>query len=166
MIARTQGVLTNKYLLMSAAALLASTAAASAGERQFQFGSVFGGSYCDGETGYWSGANYQWVHTNADCAGATGIGNPGIEGKTPTLGKVVDMTDTYTMQNPGACSYVFPSKFRLGGKWSFVCNNLDGTKFKLKGGVLASPNANAGDATKSSLSTVKAMLAERARQSK
>ena len=48
----------NKYLLLSAAAALASTAAnAGTAVGSFTFGTSGGGSYCDGGTVYSSGAN-------------------------------------------------------------------------------------------------------------
>ena len=45
----------NKHLMISAAALLASTVSADAGERKFTFGTMGGGSFCDGGTGFWHG---------------------------------------------------------------------------------------------------------------
>jgi hypothetical protein len=105
----------NKYLLLSAAALVASAVSAKAGQQEFKFGTAGGGSYCDGGTGYWSGHLYWWIHTNADCAGAVYVGGPGIEGKTTRIGKNINMFDTAAFALGGLdCSIDFPPKFKSG----------------------------------------------------
>jgi hypothetical protein len=156
----------NKYLMMSAAALLAATASAvnaSAGEQHFTFGTTGGGSYCDGGIGQWSGYVYGWVHTNYDCAGRNAVGNPGIAGKTAGIGKNVNMSDaSFFSDNLGyICSYDFPNKFKIGGTWSLWCSFSGSLATEVNSGILLSSNAKAPGGTKSTLSAVKALVAER-----
>ena len=124
---------------MSAAALLASTVSASAGERNFTFGTAGGAAYCDGGTGNWSGKLYGWIHTNADCAGAVFPGGPGIEGKTSQIGNNINMFDTAELKFSSAyCSVDFPPKFKIGGTYTVVCL-VDGIAEETGSGVLLPP---------------------------
>ena len=88
----------NKYLMLTAAAVLAGTASANARTYSFTFGTANGGVYCDGGTvytgrdrGIYSGAVWSWQHTNNNCAGGVSNGQ-GILGKTAGLGKIADMS--------------------------------------------------------------------------
>lgn len=87
----------NKYLLMSAAALLAGTGAANAGTHSFVFGSQGGGSFCDGGTvvtGLSGGISDAWKHTNTNCSSGTSQGG-GLFGKVEGLGRVFELSDNY-----------------------------------------------------------------------
>src|ERR1041385_6682933 len=105
----------NKYLMMSAAAVLAGTAntAANAGAHSFTFGTAYGGSYCDGGTVYnESGSIVWWKHTNDDCAGGVSYG-VGVVIKSPACTypptgvefKCLILSDNYFCQNDGLCSW-------------------------------------------------------------
>jgi hypothetical protein len=156
----------NKYLMMTAAALLASTAAANAGERHFKFGTMGGGSYCDGGIGIWSSYVYGWQHTNYDCAGSVALGTPGIEGKTSGIGKNINMSDASFFSNNYSgpiCSYDFPPKFKIGGTWSLWCSFSGSLAIELNSGILLPSNAKA-QGSKSTLAAVKAVVAERRSQ--
>ena len=153
----------NKYLMMTAAALLASTGGANAGQQQFTFGTSGGQPYCDGGTGAWSGNIYIWEHLNADCNGRNYVGGPGIEGRTRGIGRNVNMFDTFSIANNSGflCSYDFPRKFKIGGPWSLWCSFSGSFPSELNSGVLLSSQPKPPAATKSSLSAVKAIVAER-----
>lgn len=91
----------NRYLLMSAAAVLASTGAANAGVHSFTFGTSGGSPYCDGgtiTTGFASGPLAAWVHTNDNCASGTSQG-AGYLLRVKGLGKVWLMSDNYLAKN-------------------------------------------------------------------
>ena len=154
----------NKFLMLSAAVLLATSASAQeasqSGQQQFIFGTMNGGAYCDGGTGYWSGNLYFWQHTNADCAGAVYTGGPGILSKSRAIGKNANLFDTAALALAGAdCSYAFPPKFKIGSTVTILC--LNGESVTEGQGLLLPPNANASGAKKSLLSAVKAMIAAR-----
>jgi len=152
----------NKYLLLTAAALLATTASAEqskGGQRQFQFGTSGGGSFCDGGTGYWSGDQYYWVHTNADCAGASYLGGPGLLSKNSEIGKHANLFDTAAYALAGEyCSIAFPPKFAYGPA-TVLCIEGSGVS---EGQILLMPPNGTARSGKSSLSFRKALL-ERAR---
>jgi hypothetical protein len=110
------------------------------------------------------GLRYNWIHTNYDCAGGSAIGNTGIEGKTPGIGKNVDMTSADMFTNNYStliCSFDFPNKFKIGGKWSLWCSLNATTGFLANSGILLSGKANAQGSNKSTMSAVKAIVAER-----
>lgn len=75
----------NKYLLMSAAAALASTAAgtgsASASSFSVHYGTSTGSSYCDGIIGASNGQAYWGHHTYTTCGYSHNIADVGIGGK-------------------------------------------------------------------------------------
>ena len=128
----------NRYLMMSAAALLAGTVSANAGQQEFTFGTAGGGAYCDGGTGYWAKHTYWWIHTNADCAGAVYIGGPGLEGKTTGIGKNINMFDTADFALAGLeCSIDFPPRFKIGAKYLVLCT--DGGGVTEGSGILLPP---------------------------
>lgn len=114
----------NRYLLLSAAALLAGTTAgsANAGTHTFTFGTSNGGSYCDGGkvvTGTGGDkAVWSWTHTNNNCASGTSEGQ-GLAGKSGKK-SIATMSDTYdTKQHitTQSVSYVLPQKLKPGGHW-------------------------------------------------
>jgi hypothetical protein len=95
----------NKYLLMSAAAVIAGTTTAGAGTYCFNFASANSGSYCDSgmiftgvDGGAFSGALRAWTHENNNCGGGASEGY-GILGKTNGLGKVSFMSDDFYAKN-------------------------------------------------------------------
>jgi len=130
----------NKYLMMSAAAVLAGTAstAANAVRHSFAFATNYGGgSYCDGGIVYQNGSIWSWAHTDNNCGGGISYGL-GVPGKAaactyPPTGaefKCAVMSDTYLCQNDGLCSYTLsyalPKKIKNGEPW-LVFVKLGGT---------------------------------------
>ena len=100
----------NKYLLMSAAGVLASATGATAAEKSWHHASsgvqsvystaTFSGStitFCDAVTLAWNGANYEELDQETGCGsgytGEFGVGS-GIEGKTKGLKTNVDTSDS------------------------------------------------------------------------
>jgi hypothetical protein len=137
----------NKYLLMSAAAVLASTGAATAGTHSFTFGTTYGGSYCDGgtaTTGLSGGAD-AWIHTNNNCASGTSQG-AGVLGKT-SIGKIYANSDNYLAKNDGIyneyLSYTLPKRIKSGKQWTLWIGLSGYTNFEGNSGVLNNVTAGA-----------------------
>lgn len=108
----------NRYLLLSAAALLASTTSGDAGTTSFTFASTNGTPNCDGGTVSNSGDAWAWTHTNANCSGGTSIGQ-GIVGKSGK-NSIATLSDNYESKQQIATesvSYVLPQKLKTGGRW-------------------------------------------------
>ena len=154
----------NKYLMMSAAGLVATVGTAgtaNAGTRSFHFGTSTGTSYCDGGKGTWHGAAYVWVHNFTHACGFSfnAPSGPGIAGYTKGIGKNVNMTDTYTYSH-ALCSYDFPARFLVGGHWSLWCVTGTSVIEVNHGVILAGLARHQPGAAKSSLSAVKDILAK------
>jgi hypothetical protein len=124
----------NKYLMLTAAALLSSATTVEANTFCFQFS----GDSCDGgrlstgvDGGALSGTVRAWVHTNNNCAGGTSQGY-GFLAKTPGLGKVSLMSDDFFAKNYGtysiAVSWNLPKRIENGAPWS-VWIGMDGVTF-------------------------------------
>lgn len=129
----------NKYLMMSAAAVLASVAGAQAGtpKYSFQFGDANGASYCDGGTVYSSGANiWAWQHTNNDCQGGVSYGQ-GLVGKNSVTGKSADMSDNIYGSSGLTLNVVLPAKLKTGAPYSIWCQYSGTTSFECNSGTLA-----------------------------
>jgi len=135
----------NKYLMLSAAAVMASSAA-NAGTflHSFQFGTAGGGTYCDGGSVYSSGTSiWSWRHTNNNCAGgqSEGQGLVGflVSGKNPTI-KGANMSDTFYGQNYGVfsvyLSYTLPKKLATGKPWELWVGFSGTTSFLGNSGAL------------------------------
>src|SRR4051812_37401101 len=96
----------NKYLMLTAAALLSSATAVDAQTYCFHFTTSHGGgSYCDSgristsvDGGALNGTVRAWVHINNNCAGGTSQGY-GFLDKAPGLGKVSLMSDDVLAKN-------------------------------------------------------------------
>jgi hypothetical protein len=132
----------NKYLMLSAAAVLASTVAnAGTAQHTFTFQTAGGFSYCDGGTVYTSGASvWSWQHTNADCEGTTTEGQ-GLVGKLDAVkGKVAAVSDTYLGQIYGIFSeyesFTFPKKIKNGAPYELWIGMNGTTSFQAASGVL------------------------------
>lgn len=139
----------NKYLLMSAAAVLASTGAATAGTHSFTFATASGTAYCDGgtaTTGLSSGVADAWKHTNNNCASGTSMGG-GLLGKVHGLGKVYDNSDNFEAKNYGVyteqLAYVLPKKIKTDGKWSLWVSLSGTSNFEGNSGELINVTAGA-----------------------
>ena len=136
----------NKYLMLSAAALLAGTACAGARTYcyAFGFGSGSGGSYCDGGILSWNtstafhGAVRSWTHVDNNCASGTSTGF-GILGKTKSLGDYVTVSDNLFAKNYGnyseQLSYSLPAKIKDGAKF-LMWIYLDGSVIEANSGTL------------------------------
>jgi len=134
---KSKGVfLMNKYLMMSAAAVLASTGA-NAGTHSFTFGTAGGGSYCDGGTANTGGGVGAWQHTNNNCASGLSTGQ-GLLGKMVALGsKGYDMSDNYFGSAKSiALNYTLPKKIQNGGKWTLWIEFSGVSSFLGNSGVL------------------------------
>ena len=114
----------NKALMLSAAAVLAGTGAASAGTYSFQFGS----SYCDGGTvytGYGAGNLEVWTHTNSNCNGGTSMGGGALARSAAWTGKQYNDSDNNLAKNYGtyeySFSYVLPKKIGSAKPWALFC---------------------------------------------
>lgn len=159
----------NKYLTLGAAALFAGTAAAGAATYTFTFGTVNGGSYCDGGTlrtnnGSIRGA--EWTHINDNCDGSTSQGY-GFLTKVGGQGKFYAMSDDIYGRNYNIYSeqlvVMLPAKPKNGAHWS-VWIGLDAvTLFQTNSGVLVNvtngKNYISGSGTKSTTSAVRQAIA-------
>jgi hypothetical protein len=158
--------------MLSAAAVLASSASAFAGTHSFTFGTSGGGSYCDGGTVTTAiGGNKAvraWTHTNNNCASGTSEGQ-GLVGKIKGLKKASPMSDTYEGKLYGVFSeqlaYTLPGKIASGGEWTLWIG-LDGvTSFEGNSGVLNNVDAHAFSKGKvSTASVVKQLIAQRSQK--
>jgi hypothetical protein len=154
----------NKYLMLSAAALLAGTTGTEAGTaaHSFQFASASGGSYCDGGTVYTNGSSiWSWQHTNNDCAGGVGSGN-GRLGKQGESFKGADMSDNSFAENyhsyAEVINYLLPKKFKDRSRWEMDCSFSGTTAFQCGGGRLiidGAPHLKAGRSTTSALTKLR-----------
>jgi hypothetical protein len=163
----------NKYLMLSAAAFLATTASVGARTFCFTFATTVGDPYCDGgrissgvDGGALSGAVRAWVHTNTNCSSGTSQGQ-GILAKLPVLGKVSVMSDTVEAKNYGIFSeqlnYTLPKKIKDGQPWT-LWEGLSGTtSFEVTSGILDYVSKCQNDpksrGTKSTFWSVKELIA-------
>jgi hypothetical protein len=150
----------NKYLLMSAAAVLATAAGSTGASAQsFQFGTAYGGSYCDGGTVTANGVVWAWAHTNNDCYGSTSYGQ-GLQGKVKGMGKLADMSDGIFGNSAFTINFVLPAKLKNGAPWSLWCQFSGTSSFECNSG----PLINVGAAKvhpaskKSTITNVKALI--------
>lgn len=152
----------NKYLLLSAAAVMAGTAGAQAGTpvHSWTFASSGGTPYCDGGTLYTNGSSiWAWQHTNNNCASGVSNGT-GRNGKQGAFGKGADMSDNLYAVNYGyssiAINFLLPAKF--SGKkanWALDVEFSGTTAFQGNSGILV--NVTPGHKNGSHKSTVTAL---------
>ncbi|HTK79697.1 MAG TPA: hypothetical protein VL286_04590 [Rhizomicrobium sp.] len=160
----------NKYLMMSAAAVLAGTAGTAANAaNNFTFGTAYGGAYCDGGTVLQHTSIWSWAHTNNNCYGGTSYGI-GVLGKSaavvypPTgLGfKSAVMSDVYFCQNDGLCSwaisYALPKKIANGNPWVLFIKFSGTSAFLGNYGTLTSVSGH-NNAKTSTISKLKELIA-------
>jgi hypothetical protein len=134
----------NKYLILSAAAVFAGTASASAGKHCFTFGSAAGSAYCDDaivytgvDGGALSGAVWVWSH--GYCNGMVSEGQ-GLLAKTAALGKIADMSDNYEAMGgiySVQLNYTLPKKLKNGQPWTLWVGFNGTTSFESNAGVLS-----------------------------
>jgi hypothetical protein len=163
----------NKYLMLTAAALLTSAGCAGATEYCYTwtFGTAGGGSYCDGGMIAWDsstafhGAVRTWTHLMNNC-GNTGNSNGwGMLGKTKGLGDYATLSDNAVLENGGTASYSLPKKIEDGAKYIYWLAAY-GSVFEAGTGVLnqvakCQDSRPASHGRTSTLATVKAMLEAR-----
>lgn len=163
----------NKYLMITAAALLSSTATVDAGSYCFAFGTG-GGSYpctiyelstgVDGGT--FGKAARALIATNESCTGATNQGY-GLLSKVRGLGNVSLMSDDVLAKMYGiystAISYALPKQIKNGQPMSLWVG-MDGVTFYealsgylIRVGVCQVPSTN--HSHRSALDVVKAIIA-------
>ncbi|MGD0192820.1 MAG: hypothetical protein ABSD74_18935 [Rhizomicrobium sp.] len=143
----------NKYLLMSAAAALATTAAGSAqaGSFSVHYGTAGGGSYCDGLIGTsdyasnWSVGEHVYTHCSStdtnlvtlgfDTKGDKEIPKGGKKGGTITWS---DMTFGYNYHENYGIAYQTEYPVKAGGKWDLWVAFSSSSTFLGNDGVLLS----------------------------
>ena len=161
----------NKYLMLSATAVLASGASAYAGTHTFTFGSSKGGSYCDGGqvTTAIGGDKVirAWIHENHNCEGSTSIGQ-GLVSKSKEKGlkNASDMSDNGFGKNYGIFSeaenYTLPGKIASGQTWTEWLTINGTTSFETNSGPLLNIDAHVyGKGTKSTSSVVRQLIQQR-----
>ena len=133
----------NKYLMLSAAAFLASTGAhAGTLLYSFQFGTAGGGSYCDGGTVYSNGLPIMsWQHTNNNCSGGVSYGMGSAAKFAGLKGKYALMSDSYFAQSYGIFSeylgYLLPEKLKCSKSiWELWVGLSGTTAFEVNSGPL------------------------------
>jgi hypothetical protein len=131
----------NKYLMLSAAAVVASATGASADTHTFQFGTAGGGSYCDGGTVTNNGVVWAWQHTNNNCYSGVSTGQ-GLLGKVEGFGKVANMSDNYFGAATSiALNYTLPKKIKAGNTWYLWVEFSGTSSFLGNSGVLINTTA-------------------------
>lgn len=167
----------NKYLCLSAAALLAGTAGAAAATYTFTFGTSGGGSYCDGGVLHTDVDSIKtfatWTHTNNNCASGTSEG-AGFLIKIKGQGKFYAMSDNFYAKNYGIyseqLSYLLPAKPKNGAPWQLWVSLNGVSGFEGNSGVLNNvTNGKAhipGKGTKSTASVVRQMIAAHSKSAK
>jgi hypothetical protein len=136
----------NKYLLMSAAAALATSAAgtAQASSYSVHFGTADGGSYCDGEIGTATGNVYAGTHHFTACGTTfTNLVTEGLSGKIGTVpGKskkavlFSDDTYAYNYHENYAIDFELSSPIKAGKDWALWVNFFGSSSFVGNEGVL------------------------------
>ena len=136
----------NKYLMMSAAAALATMAAgtAEAGTYSVHFATPAGASYCDGIIGTSNGAVFAGWHIYQHCTSAHAT-NLRIEGlmeklKGDPVGKHnVNFSDdslAFNYHENYAISFDIQTPIVAGNKWDAWINNMGSTAYIANSGVL------------------------------
>jgi hypothetical protein len=130
----------NKYLMLTAAALLSSAATISADAKTYCFAFGTGGGtypctvyriYTGVDGGALNGAVRTIVYNNNSCLGGTSQGY-GLLAKTPGIGKASLMSDDFFAKNYGnystALSFLLPKRIKNGQPLS-VWLGMNGTTF-------------------------------------
>jgi hypothetical protein len=157
----------NKYLMLTAAALLANSSNAQAGTHSFAFGTS-GGGFCTSftvTTGLDGGfdKNGVWAIVYNSCGSGIYYGQ-GLVADVKGMGEVADMSDTIAGGNYGNFSeqinFVLPKKLKAGKPWSLWIG-LDGiSSFEANSGVLVNTGA-AHRTAKSALDVVRQLVKTR-----
>jgi hypothetical protein len=135
----------NKYLMMSAAAALAVSAAgeADAGTSSVHFASSGGASFCDGLILHHSGHIYVGEHLFSHCySGAANLPVLGLGElwkQDPVGAKNVDLGDisiAYNYHEAYICTYDLTIPVKAGGKWAMWCSLNGDSAFLVNEGVL------------------------------
>ena len=133
----------NKYLLMSAAALLAGSGAAHAKTYSFMFASIYGEIGCQVgiiTTGLAGGNAAAWIDTNNDCGGDTSQG-AGLLENVKGLGKVWVLSDNYFAKNLGLyntyVSWTLQKPIANGSAWTVWIGFSGISNFEENYGTLA-----------------------------
>ena len=164
----------NKYLMLTAAALLANGATAQAGERpqthSFAFGTS-GGNYCTSftvTTGLDNGfdKNGVWAIVYKSCNGGPSNFGQGLVAKVKHMGDIADMSDTVLGQNYGVFSeqvnFTLPKKLKAGEPWSLWAGIGGTSSFEANSGVLVD-TGGARRGARSTFDAVKQLLGTRGR---
>ena len=145
----------NKYLLMSAAALVGSTSTASASSASINLG------YCSNFHLGWQGDLYLAKGVGFPSCGSSVVYAIGLAGKTKGMGKNVNFGITYS-NAPLGLDFALPLK--TGKEWVAYASTNGSTMFILDSGTYTVANgARANSGSRTSLATkIHEMLQERA----
>lgn len=155
----------NKYLMMSAAAALAATAAgeADAGTVSVHFGSASGTSYCDGLILHVNGHVYVGEHTYSNCSSTEAnllVLGLGETWKGDTVGtknvNLADITFAYNYGENVISTYDLEIPVKAGSKWdSWVAFSATSAFIGNSGTLLLGPFAkHQGQKAESTVTTV------------
>jgi hypothetical protein len=148
----------NKYLMLSAAAVLAGTVEANADSVGFQFGTIGGAPLCDTGTVTANGVVWAWQHGFLDCGGGVSNGQ-GLLSKVEGVGKGAMMSDNHTANYTSVgISYWLPRKLKNGSVWSLWVEFSGTTSFKYESGVIIRSGAAARRGAQDTLSRVRALV--------
>jgi hypothetical protein len=161
----------NRYLMLTAAALLAGTASAGADCYTFTFASTGGASFCDGGMIGWSSggsAQRSWRHINNNCAGASSEGF-GLLGKTKGFGDFSTMSDDVDARNnvfSQQVAYSLPKNIKNGQPFVSWVEVGGTTAFETGNGILVNvaactDRASVSHGRTSTLAGVTAIMAAR-----
>ncbi|HWA04053.1 MAG TPA: hypothetical protein VG819_11070 [Rhizomicrobium sp.] len=153
----------NRYLVLSAAALLAGISPAQAGGGGFRFGTIGGAPLCDTGEVFANGIAWAWQHAFLDCGGGVSNGQ-GLLARVEGIGKGALMSDNHTENYTSVgISYWLPKKLKDGNIWSLWVELSGTTSFKYESGVILTGGARAPAGAKDTLEKVRALI--RARRS-
>lgn len=156
----------NKYLLLSAAALLSSAAMAGEGlppaATSIHFIGANGTSYCDGMRLRGAGNGFiVGQHTFTECGGASAIPEWGLAGRRKPLGKEVFFYEP-TMSD----GYIISLPLQTGGAWSLYATTNGTTIFLVNHGTysLGPPRKGAHGSTAAKVEELVAKLKAKPQQ--
>jgi hypothetical protein len=160
----------NKYFLLSAAAVLASTAAnASSTIGSYNFGTAAGTSSCTGFN-VSTGPASVWSVIYNNCSGPPSYGL-GLLGKSKAVkGKTATMSDNYFAIDYGIsseyASFTLPAKLKAGQPWELWLGMNGTTAFLANTGVLVANNGAKHRTGKSIRAGLKELIQAHRAQSK
>jgi hypothetical protein len=127
----------NKYLMLSAAAVFAGAAPATAAVHGFAFGTLGGAPVCDTASVVTNGSVWAWQHDFTNCGSSIISTGQGLLSKVEGVGKGAMMSDNHTGNYTSvAISYWLPKSLRPGKIWSLWVEFSGISSFKYESGIL------------------------------